>query len=106
MTRLNEFGLSNWTMTDLRTVFSHHPDIKKVILFGSRAKGNYRTGSDIDLALVGDKPIEHKELIQIYNDIDDLGLLYGIDLVDYTKNKGKPIGDHIDRTGKMFFQRN
>ena len=51
MTTLNEFGLSDWTMNDLRSVFRRHPKVRKVILFGSRAKGNFRTGSDIDLAL-------------------------------------------------------
>lgn len=103
MTKLNEFGLSDWTMSDLRSVFSRYPNIKKVILFGSRAKGNYRTGSDIDLALVGDG-IGHREILQIYNDIDDLGLLYSIDLLDYNQQKGKPICEHIDRTGKLFYQ--
>ena len=52
MTALNKFGLSDWTMGDLRSVFRQHPKVRKVILFGSRAKGNYRTGSDIDLACV------------------------------------------------------
>lgn len=103
MTKLNEFGLSDWTISDLRSVFSRYPNIKKVILFGSRAKGNYRTGSDIDLALVGDG-IDHKEFLQIYNDIDDFGLLYSIDLLDYNRQKGKPTGEDIDRTGKLFYQ--
>jgi predicted nucleotidyltransferase len=71
MTALNEFGLSDWTMDDLRSVFRQHPKVRKVILFGSRAKGNYRTGSDIDLALVG-SDVDHEEMLHIYNDIDDL----------------------------------
>ena len=36
MTALNEFGLSDWTMGDLRSVFRQHPKVRKVILFGSR----------------------------------------------------------------------
>lgn len=103
MTKLNEFGLSDWTMTDLRSVFSRYPNIHKVILFGSRAKGNYRPGSDIDLAMLGEG-ISHQELLQIYNDIDDLGLLYGVDLIDFNQVKGQPIGDHIERAGKVFYQ--
>lgn len=105
MTKLNEFGLSDWTMNDLRSVFRRYPNIKRVILFGSRAKGNFRPGSDIDLAMLGDG-IDHTEILKIYNDIDDLGLLYGIDLIDYNKNKNLPIGEHIDRTGKLFYQSN
>ena len=37
--------------------------------------------------------------------IDDLGLLYKVDLVDYRKNAGTPIGEHIDRVGKPFYER-
>lgn len=104
MTTLNEFGLSDWTMGDLRSVFRQHPKVRKVILFGSRAKGNYRTGSDIDLALVG-SDIDHEEMLRIYNDIDDLGLLYKVDLLHYEEKQGTPIGEHIDRVGKVFYQR-
>ena len=104
MTALNEFGLSDWTMDDLRSVFRQHPKVRKVILFGSRAKGNYRTGSDIDLALVG-SDVDHEEMLHIYNDIDDLGLLYKVDLLHYEEKQGTPIGEHIDRVGKVFYQR-
>lgn len=104
MTTLNEFGLSDWTMSDLRSVFRRHPKVRKVILFGSRAKGNFRTGSDIDLALVGED-IDHEEMLRIYNDIDDLGLLYKVDLLHYEEKQGTPIGDHIERIGKVFFSR-
>ena len=104
MTALNEFGLSDWTMNDLRSVFRQHPKVRKVILFGSRAKGNYRTGSDIDLALVR-SDIDHEEMLRIYNDIDDLGLLYKVDLLHYEEKQGTPIGEHIDRVGKVFYQR-
>lgn len=103
MTTLNEFGLSDWTMNDLRSVFRRHPKVRKVILFGSRAKGNFRTGSDIDLALVGED-IDHEELLRIYNDIDDLGLLYKVDLLHYEEKRGTPIGEPIDRAGKVFYQ--
>lgn len=104
MTTLNEFGLSEWTMSDLQSVFRRHPKLRKVILFGSRAKGNYRTGSDIDLALVGEG-IDHQEMLHIYNDIDDLGLLYKVDLLHYEEKQGTPIGEHIDRIGKVFYER-
>lgn len=102
MTALNEYGLSEWTMNDLMSVFRRHPKVSKVILFGSRAKGNYRIGSDIDLALVGED-IDHEEMLRIYNDIDDLGLLYKVDLLHYEEKRGMPIGDHIDRVGKVLY---
>lgn len=99
---LVKFGLSQWTIDDLTGVFKRHPKISKVIIFGSRAKGNYRSGSDIDLAVEG-KDIDHKELLRIMTDIDELGLLYTVDVLDYNEKNGSPIGEHIDRVGKVFY---
>ena len=48
--------------------------------------------------------IDHEELLRIYNDIDDLGLLYKVDLLHYEEKRGTPIGEHIDRAGKVFYQ--
>lgn len=47
------FGLSNTVISEICNVFKMYPDIEEVLIFGSRAKGNYRTGSDIDLAAKG-----------------------------------------------------
>lgn len=47
------FGLSNEVIKDISDVLKKHPNIDKVLIFGSRAKGNYTEGSDIDLALIG-----------------------------------------------------
>lgn len=101
---LVKYGLSQWTIDDLTNVFRRHPEISKVILFGSRAKGNYRSGSDIDLAIVGEN-IGYKNLLQISADIDDLGLLYKVDVLNYDREKGTPIGSHIDRVGKVFYEK-
>ena len=49
--------------------------------------------------------IDHEEMLRIYNDIDDLGLLYKVDLLHYEEKQGTPIGEHIDRVGKVFYQR-
>lgn len=99
---LVKYGLSQWTINDLIGVFRKHPKISKVIIFGSRAKGNYRPGSDIDLAVEGSS-IDFKELMSIRADIDDLGLLYMVDVIDYNKKRDTPIGEHIDRVGKVFY---
>ncbi len=57
-----------------------------------------------DLALVRED-IDHEELLRIYNDIDDLGLLYKVDLLHYEEKRGTPIGEHIDRAGKVFYNK-
>ena len=48
------FGLSDIVIDDLKGVFKQYPNIEEVRIFGSRAKGNYSEGSDIDLALIGE----------------------------------------------------
>ena len=48
-----KFGLSDTVIRELQDVFRRHANIEKVLIFGSRSKGNYRAGSDIDLAVVG-----------------------------------------------------
>ena len=97
------FGLSDTVIEELQEVFRRHANIKKVLIFGSRSKGNYREGSDIDLAVVGNN-IDYNQLLSILCEIDDLGLLYSVDLLDYSKKKGTPIGDHIDRVGQVFYE--
>lgn len=97
------YGLSDLTINDLHSVFRRYPNIKKVVIFGSRAKGNYREGSDIDLALIGDN-INTAQISDIYLNIEDLGLLYKIDILDYNKYKDTPIGEHIARVAKPFYE--
>ena len=97
-----KFGLSDTVIKELQDVFRRHANIEKVLIFGSRSKGNYRAGSDIDLAVIG-KDIDYNLLLSILCEIDDLDLLYTVDLLDYQKKKGTPIGDHIDKVGQVFY---
>ena len=98
-----KFGLSDLVIQELQDVFRRYANIEKVLIFGSRSKGDYRAGSDIDLAVIG-KDIDYSVLLDIQCDIEDLELLYSIDLIDYQKKKGTPIGDHIDRVGQVFYE--
>ena len=98
-----KFGLSDTVIKELQDVFRRYANIEKVLIFGSRSKGNYRAGSDIDLAVIG-KDIDYNQLLNILCEIDDLELLYSVDLWDYQKKKGTPIGDHIDRVGQVFYE--
>jgi predicted nucleotidyltransferase len=98
-----KFGLSDTVIKELQDVFRRYTNIEKVLIFGSRSKGNFREGSDIDLAVIG-KGVDYNQLLSILCEIEDLELLYSVDLIDYNKKKGTPIGDHIDRVGKIFYE--
>ena len=97
------FGLSDTVVKELQDVFRRHANIEKVLIFGSRSKGNYHEGSDIDLAVVG-TGIDYGLLLDLLCEIDELELLYAVDLLDYQKKIGTPIGDHIDRVGQVFYE--
>ena len=98
------FGLTDNTIKSIYSVFEKHETVKTVLIFGSRAKGNYENGSDIDLAVEDD--ISAEELQKIQNELEDLDLLYEIDIVPYKKIKDTPLGQHIDRVKKVFYKKN
>lgn len=94
-------GLDLSIIEKIRGVFSSYPQIEQVLLYGSRAKGNYRRGSDIDLTIIGDQ-LSLSTLMQIENDLDDLLLPYKIDLSLLHKIESRELVDHIRRVGVVF----
>lgn len=98
---MDEYGLPRSALESLRDVFEKHNSIQKVILYGSRAKGNFRTGSDIDLCIEGDLSLN--ELMAIENQIDELLLPWKIDLCLKHQIDNPALLDHIKRVGKVFY---
>ena len=76
----SESGLPESALQKIRAVFVRYPQVEKAILYGSRAKGTYKNGSDIDLTLCGGPDLTLSVLYNIANDLDDLLLPYMIDL--------------------------
>ncbi|MBD3749098.1 MAG: nucleotidyltransferase domain-containing protein [Sphingobacteriales bacterium] len=99
------FGLKTATIEAIQDVFKKHPELESAILYGSRAKGNYRHGSDIDLTLVGEQ-LNLTTLQKIENELDDLLLPYQMDLSLYKQIGNKELLEHIERVGKVFFDSN
>jgi predicted nucleotidyltransferase len=97
-------GLSEETIHKIRDVFSHYPWIEKAILYGSRAKGTYRDGSDIDIALVGDG-MDITLLNAIRGEIDDLLLPYTFDISSLSSIDNHDLVEHIKRVGVVLYQR-
>jgi predicted nucleotidyltransferase len=89
------------TIESLFQVFSKCANIEEVILYGSRAKGNFRDGSDIDLTLKG-KKLSTSDLLRIENQIEELILPYKIDLSLYHQIKNPDLIEHINRVGVLF----
>lgn len=96
-------GLSDSTVDRIREVLSHHPEVEKAVLYGSRAKGTHQPGSDIDLTLLGNR-IDHTLLTHIENELDDLLLPHRIDLSYFETLTHPELLDHIRRVGITFYE--
>lgn len=91
-------GIADEHWQKILTVFRKHPNITDVILYGSRAKDNFRNGSDIDIAIKGNH-IEDRQLTQINMDYEDLYLPWKMDVAVYATLSNAELKDHIDRVG-------
>ena len=98
------FGLPQASVDAIKAVLSRHPGVVRAAIYGSRAKGNFRHGSDIDLALFGDS-LTARELLAIDGAIDDLDLPYTVDLSLFAKIEDAALRSHIERVGQDLYRR-
>ena len=98
------YGLKEKHIKAIKSVFAQYPQIEKAVLYGSRAKGNYRHGSDIDLTLIaGD--LDLSTLFKIDLELDELLLAYQIDLSLFHTIENPDLVKHIERVGVTFYER-
>lgn len=98
------YGLSDAHINGIKSVFEKYTEIEKAIIYGSRAKGNYSNGSDIDLSLVGEN-LNLNLLLRIETILDDLLLPYNIDISIFHKIENSDLIEHIKRAGIVFYER-
>lgn len=98
------FGLAPTTIDAIRAVLASHPRVKKALIYGSRAKGNFTPASDIDLALEGDG-LDLRERMQIMDELDELLLPWMIDVAVIDRLDHAPLREHIERVGQEFYRR-
>ena len=97
-------GLDLETEKKIKEVFSSFDEIDKVILYGSRAKGNYKIGSDIDLTLYG-KNLKLQIIYKIQDKLDELYVPYKFDLSIYAHLDNLELKESIDNSGVVFYQK-
>lgn len=88
------FGLSDATLKLIITCLRQY-SLKWVKIYGSRAKGNYHPGSDIDLAFSANEDYSAK----LREALDSLKTPYLFDVSYYEGIENKKLKDHIDRIG-------
>ena len=100
-----KYGLPDAAIDKIRAVLRRYPQVERAILYGSRAKGNYKRGSDIDLTLLGSAELKLHVLYKILDDLDELLLPYTIDLSIFDNIGDPEVIDHIQRVGSAFYER-
>lgn len=98
------YGLEYDDIMRVREVLAAHEEVTQAVLYGSRAKGNHRPNSDIDLTLMGVN-LTVSVLLEIENELDDLLLPYTIDCSIYSHIENLSLLAHIERVGKLFYVR-
>lgn len=96
------FGLSARNLHTLYEILAKYPDIETVYIFGSRAKGNFHAGSDIDLAIMN-TGLEPKTIHKFLSDCAESSLPFMVDLVDFPSLKNEALRQHIQKAGQRLY---
>ncbi|MBI4937549.1 MAG: nucleotidyltransferase domain-containing protein [Nitrosomonadales bacterium] len=96
------FGLSDSILGDLRRVFSAYPEIERVLIFGSRAKGAFKDGSDIDLAVFA-PTMSDQRFTRLWGELDGLPLVFKMDVLHWNKLGNERLKSKIPNEGKVLY---
>mgnify|MGYP002781376952 CR=1 FL=1 len=97
-------GLDERTLQQIRGVLTRFSEVREAVLFGSRAKGTHRAGSDIDLAIVGEG-VDWRTLGRIDDAFDDLLLPYRFSLITLGQTTDPEVAAHVQRVGHTLYVR-
>lgn len=104
MNNIPKYGLPESDIVLIISALKNYAKIDEAILFGSRAKGNYSNGSDIDIALKGEN-INLNDILELSIAMDKFFLPYKIDLIIFDRIKEITLVEHINRIGIVLFKR-
>lgn len=100
----DKFGFTTQEREWMNAIFASIPHIDKVMLYGSRAKGNFRDFSDVDITLFGED-LTRDDLLDLKEKLDESNLPYLYDVSIFSKLTSKEFIDHIKRVGKYIYSR-
>lgn len=99
-------GLSNKQIEQIKDILQQYKEVDKAVLFGSRAMGNYKKASDVDIAIMG-KKADFSLAIKIKSHFeDDTYLPYFFDIISYNTIKSEELKQQIKMYGKTILDRN
>lgn len=99
------FGLLDRDIEYIQKALNSFEEIEKAIVFGSRAMGNYKKGSDVDVAVLGEK-ITNKTLFKLDDYLNEVyPLPYFFDIINYNVISNEKLKEHIDNEGKIIYEK-
>jgi predicted nucleotidyltransferase len=99
-----KFGIKDTTFEEITQILTEDPCIESAIIYGSRAKGNFRNGSDIDLTLKGPN-LHLQNQLDLMDRLDDSLIPYTFDISIFHQISNPDLIDHIERVGQVFYQK-
>ena len=97
-------GLKDTELQKLHDLFSKNSRIEQVILYGSRAKGNYKPFSDVDITLIGEQ-LSRTDINRLHAALAESTLPYQFDISLFSSLKSEELTDHIHRRGIVIYQK-
>jgi predicted nucleotidyltransferase len=101
---MDRFGLPTGTLQKIIELFKNHSEIQRAYIYGSRAKGNFKPGSDIDICIFS-STMDLSAKFKLDLELDDLLLPYKIDLAVFQMIENQNLIEHIQRAGVTIYQK-
>lgn len=102
---INMFGLLERDMDYIIKALINLDEVERAIIFGSRAMGNYKNGSDVDIAIIGEN-VSHHTISNLDMKLnEEYPLPYFFDILHYNEINNKELLNHIDTMGKELYQK-
>ena len=91
-----KFGLKERELDEIKVLYYPFPEIDEIVIFGSRARGDYSRVSDIDIAIKGSVD---KIMYKIRDYFEESSILYTVDVVNYMSISNQDFKENIDNEG-------
>ena len=101
---IEKFGLSPEAIKMICEVFTRHPEVRFVKIFGSRAAGHFKNNSDVDLVLWGNLNLDLTG--RILHELEELPLPFMFDVENYNAIEQPKLKQQIDEFGKILYSKN
>lgn len=98
-------GLTEKDRNDMLNAIKRFTEVDRAVLFGSRAKGNYKHGSDVDISIDGRK-VTHKTVIALSSFLnEETRMPYHFDIIHFDSIKNQELKDHISGIGIVLYEK-